>query len=176
MCIWANACACWRLVSGWPSTTSTGDVSGRGAYIDFTRFHLTESVADSFATFSFHRPSAVSASTFLRQRISASRFRSFFHSWTILSNFVSSGVQNGGATPLSLGTVLLVAIRMPLVTASFMASAPLADLFTLRNMNSSLSFLNSFHLAVFHAYSARARLEGAIASRLVPTNTLNSNQ
>ncbi|KAG8341736.1 hypothetical protein TRVL_07439 [Trypanosoma vivax] len=55
MYIWANACACWRVVSGWPFTTSTGDVSGRGAYIDFTRFQLAESVTDSFATFSFHQ-------------------------------------------------------------------------------------------------------------------------
>ncbi|KAG8341146.1 hypothetical protein TRVL_08030 [Trypanosoma vivax] len=79
-CMLTNACARWGLVGGSPSTTSTGDAIGRGTYIDFIRFQLAYPVADSFATFSFHRPSAVSASTFLRQRISASSFRSFLHS------------------------------------------------------------------------------------------------
>ncbi|KAG8339343.1 hypothetical protein TRVL_09830 [Trypanosoma vivax] len=41
------------------------------------------------------------------------------------------------------------------------------------NICSSLSFLNSFHLALSHACDARARLEGAITSRLVPTNASN---
>ncbi|KAG8340518.1 hypothetical protein TRVL_08656 [Trypanosoma vivax] len=58
MRILANACTCCGLVSGWPSTASTGDVNGCGAYIDFARFKLAESVADSFDTFAFHRPSA----------------------------------------------------------------------------------------------------------------------
>ncbi|CCD20221.1 hypothetical protein, conserved [Trypanosoma vivax Y486] len=163
----ANVCACWRLLSGWPSTASTGDVSGRGAYIDFARFQLAEPVADSFDTFAFHRPSAVSASTFLRQRISASRFRSFLHSWTIS---YSSGVQNAGATSLPLGIALFAAIQMPLVTASFSASALLADLFIPRNIYSALSFLNSFHLALFRVCISRACLEGAIVPVPAPTN------
>ncbi|CCD20378.1 hypothetical protein, conserved, partial [Trypanosoma vivax Y486] len=169
----ANASACWRLVSGWPSTTSTGDVSGRGACIDFARFQLTESVAVSFGTFSFHRSSAVSASAFLRQRSGASLFRSFFRSCTISPIFTSSGVQNGVATPLPLGNVLFPAIRMPLVSAALGASATLAGLTIVRNINSSLSFLNSFHLTPFLPYVARARLEEAIASRPPPTNTSN---
>ncbi|KAG8340055.1 hypothetical protein TRVL_09119 [Trypanosoma vivax] len=40
MCMLPNACACLRLAGGWPSTTSSGDVSGRGAHIDFARFYL----------------------------------------------------------------------------------------------------------------------------------------
>ncbi|KAG8339635.1 hypothetical protein TRVL_09538 [Trypanosoma vivax] len=69
MCILANARARWCLVSGRPSTTSTGDISDRGAYIDFTKFQLAEAVADSFDTFSLLSP-----------QISTSRFCSFFHS------------------------------------------------------------------------------------------------
>ncbi|KAG8344079.1 hypothetical protein TRVL_05095 [Trypanosoma vivax] len=62
---------------------------------------------------------------------------------------------------------------MSRATASFVASVPLANLFILRNINSSLSFLISFHLALFHARGARVGLEGAITYRLAPTRTSN---
>ncbi|KAG8339278.1 hypothetical protein TRVL_09894 [Trypanosoma vivax] len=50
----ANACACCRLVSGWPYTTSTGDVSGSGAHIAFADDHVfVPSVVSNDAS-SFH--------------------------------------------------------------------------------------------------------------------------